>query len=168
MVHYCTHLCQWQTILHSITAGIQWGSRELYQATILAFLIPWQALSSHPHQQMLWLWRLQDRDSVHVQYTILQHFTHNGIQWPTAARRWHFVLRDVSCRQSCHLSTPSHPIAVQPYLRQFQWGCWHSLKWSIADLLTSQSSSNVSLPFAWFTGPITDPSSSKYLWVGKH
>ena len=39
--------------------------------------------------------------------TIPQHFTET--QWPTAARRWHFVLWDVSRRQSCHLSTPSHP-----------------------------------------------------------
>ena len=34
--------------------------------------------------------------------TILQHFTHNETQWPTAARRCHFALQDVSCR----LSTP--------------------------------------------------------------
>ena len=36
--------------------------------------------------------------------TILQHFTHTMKQRPTAARRWLFALRDVSCRQSCHLS----------------------------------------------------------------
>ena len=28
--------------------------------------------------------------------TILQHFTHNEIQWPTAARRWHFA-RTAGC-----------------------------------------------------------------------
>ena len=71
--------------------------------------------------------------------TILQHFTYNEIQWPTAARRWQFALRDVSRRQSCHLSTPSHPRVppVWPYCRQAQCGRWRSLKWSIADLLTS-------------------------------
>ena len=26
--------------------------------------------------------------------TILQHFTYNEIQWPTAVRRWHLALRD--------------------------------------------------------------------------
>ena len=26
--------------------------------------------------------------------------TYNETQWPTAARRWHFALQDVSCRQS--------------------------------------------------------------------
>ena len=35
--------------------------------------------------------------------------THNETQWPTAARWCHFALRDVSCRQSWHLLTPSHP-----------------------------------------------------------
>ena len=58
-------------------------SRELGQAPmLLVFLTPRQALSSHPHQQMV---------------------------WPTAAHRWHFVLQDVSCQQSCHLLTPIYP-----------------------------------------------------------
>ena len=61
--------------------------------------------------------------------TILQHFTHNEIQWPTAARRWQFALRDVSCRQSCHLSTPSHPRVPPgwPYCRQAQCGRWFTV-----------------------------------------
>ena len=50
------------------------------------------------------------------------------------------------------------------YCRQAQCGRWHSLKWSIADLLTSQSSSNVSLLFAWITGPATDPSWAQ-IWL---
>ena len=92
--------------------------------------------------------------------TILHHFTHNEIQFPTAACQWPFALRDVFRRQSCHLSTPSHPRlpSVWPYCRQAQCGRWHLLKWSIADLLTSQSSSNVSLPFACITGHATNPS----------
>ena len=60
------------------------------------------------------------------------------------------LLTDGNLRwQSCHLSTPNHPRVppVWPYCRQAQCGRWHSLKWSIADLLTSQSSSNISLPF---------------------
>ena len=65
--------------------------------------------------------------------TILQHFT----QWNPVTHCC--SLRDVSCRQSCHLSTPSHPRVppVWPYCRQAQCGRWRSLKWSIADLLTS-------------------------------
>jgi hypothetical protein len=54
---------------------------------------------------------VQDRDSCHLGTlsTILQHFTHNETQWTTAARWCRFAMRDVSCRQSWHLSTPSHP-----------------------------------------------------------
>ena len=71
--------------------------------------------------------------------TILQHFTHNETQWPTAVRRW-------------HLLTPSY-LQVWPewpYCWQAQSGCCFTVKWSIADL---HSSSNNSLPFAWITGP---------------
>ena len=61
-------------------------SRELGQAPmILVCLTPRQALSSHPHQQMV---------------------------WPTAAHRWHFVLRDVSwftVYSIADLLTSSHP-----------------------------------------------------------
>ena len=40
-------------------------SRELGQAPmLLVFLAPRQALSSHPRQQMVWLYWLQDRDSM--------------------------------------------------------------------------------------------------------
>ena len=48
-----------------------------------------------------------DRDNCHVGIlsTIPQHFTHNETQWPTAAHRCHFALRDVSVRQSWHLWT---------------------------------------------------------------
>ena len=62
----------------------------------------------------------------------------NETQWPTAARRWHFALRNVSHKQSCHLLTPSHPQVplVWPYCPQAQCGRWHSLKWIIADILT--------------------------------
>ena len=88
--------------------------------------------------------------------TILKHFTYNETQWPTAAHRWHFALRDISCRQKCHLSTPSHSQVppVWPYCWQAQCEHWFTVQWSIADLLTS----NVSLPFAWITGLATDPS----------
>ena len=40
-------------------------------------------------------------------------------QFPTADRRWHFSLRDVPCRQSSHLLTPSPNVSTTP-LRQ--WG----------------------------------------------
>ena len=81
----------------------------------------------------------RDRFAILALSTILLHFTHNEIQWPTAARRWQFALQDVSRRQSCHLSTPNHPRVppVWPYCRQAQCGRWRSLKWIIADLLTS-------------------------------
>ena len=46
-------------------------SRELGQAPmLLVFLTPRQALSSHPRQQMVWLYWLQDRDSMPNWYTI--------------------------------------------------------------------------------------------------
>ena len=75
-------------------------SREFYQAPLLQmFLTPMQALSSHPRQQMVWLYWVQDRDSMPNWRTInhpttLQ--THNETQWPTVSRRWHFALQDVS------------------------------------------------------------------------
>ena len=49
------------------------------------------------------------------------------------------ALRDVSCRQSWHLSTPSHPRVPPewPYCQQAQCGLWFTVQWSIADLLTS-------------------------------
>ena len=78
---------------------------------------------------------------VAIWYTI-NHPTILHTQWnpvPTAARRCHFVLRDVSCRQGWHLSTPRHPQAPQewPYCRQAQCRRWFTMQWSIADLLTS-------------------------------
>ena len=54
---------------------------------------------------------------------------HYETQWPTAARRCHFVLRDVSCMQSWHLSTPSH-LQVPPewpYCQQTKCGRWFSV-----------------------------------------
>ena len=69
-------------------------------------------LSSHPHQQMVWLYWLQDRDSMPIWYTINHPttlHTHSETQWPIAAHQWHFVLQGVSCSQSCHLLKPSHP-----------------------------------------------------------
>ena len=46
-------------------------SRELGQAPmLLVFLTPRQVLSSHPRQQMVWLCRLQDRDTMPNWYTI--------------------------------------------------------------------------------------------------
>ena len=79
---------------------------------LLVFLTPRQALSSHPCQQMVWLYWLQDRYSMPSLYTINYPTTlpiHIETQWPTAARRWHFAPRDVSRRQTYHLLTPSHP-----------------------------------------------------------
>jgi hypothetical protein len=52
---------------------------------LLAFLTPRQALSFHPHQQMVRLYWLQDRDSMPNLYTINHPttlHTHNEINWP--------------------------------------------------------------------------------------
>ena len=60
---------------------------------------------------MVWLYWLQDRYSIPNWYTINHPtalHTQNETQWPTAARRWHFALRDVSRKQSYHFLTPSH------------------------------------------------------------
>ena len=111
---------------------------------------------------MVWLCRLLDRDSIQIQYTI-NHPTTLYTQWNPVT---HCCSPLALCAAGCCLSTPIHPRVplVWPYCRQAQCGRWHSLKWSIADLLTSQSSSNVSLPFAWITGPAADPSYSLYLF----
>ena len=98
---------------------------------------------------------------------ILQHFTHNEIHWPTAACRWHFALRDVSRRQSCHLSASSH-LRVPPvwqYSQQAQCGGWRSLKWSIADLLTSSHPQMSASHLLGLQGPQQTPATTK-LWLG--
>ena len=71
---------------------------------------------------MVWLYRLQDRESMPNWHTINHPrtlHTHNETQWPTATCRWHIALQDVSHRQNCHLLTPSHPWVppVWPYCR---------------------------------------------------
>ena len=116
---------------------------------------------------MVWLCWLQDRDSMPNWYTINHPTTHNEIQWPTAARRWQFALRDVSRRQSCHLSTPNHPRVppVWPYCWQAQCGRWRSLKWINSRPPDLKSSSYVSLPFAWITGPRKRTQLSDYLII---
>ena len=67
---------------------------------------------------MVCLYWLQDRDSM-PNWNIINHpttlHTHNETQWPSAAHRWYFGLRYVSCRQSCH------PVPlVWPYCWQAQ------------------------------------------------
>ena len=75
-------------------------------------------------------------------------------QWPTAARHWHFALHDVSCRQSCHvLGSPSVTILSASSMQTLV-NC--VVKYSRPPDL--KSSSNVSFPFAWITGPATHPS----------
>ena len=91
---------------------------------------PRQPVSSHPHQQMVWLYWLQDRDNMPNPYTINHSTTlhiHNETHWPIATRQWHFVLGDLTRRQSCHLLTANPPPRVplvQPYCRQAQCECW--------------------------------------------
>ena len=89
-------------------------SRELGQAPmLLVFQTHRQALSSHPRQQMVWLFGMPNWYTINHQTTL---HTHNETQRPTTARRWHFVLWDVSSRQSCHLSVNSNTYLVSKYL----------------------------------------------------
>ena len=84
-------------------------SRDL-APMLQAFLTPRQALSSHPCQQMVWLYWLQGRDSMPNRYS-LNHLTilhtHNETQWPTAACRWQFV---------CCGMYPSGKVAISQHL----------------------------------------------------
>ena len=73
-------------------------------------LTPRQVLLCHLSQQMVWLYWLQDRDSMPNWYNINHPttlHTHNETKWPTAPCRWHFEWRDVSRMQSCNLLTLS-------------------------------------------------------------
>ena len=146
-------------------------SRELGQAPMLqVFLTPRQGLSSHPLKQMVWLYWLQDIEIVCLigkLSTILQYFTRNEIQWPTAASRWYFALRDVSHRQSCYLPIPSHPWVPPewPYCQQAQCGRWRPLKWSIADLLTSSHPEMSASHLLGLQVRANGPSSINYLWM---
>ena len=71
-IHYWTQT-NYDALLHlsmsttDSTIQYQGGlqTRKLGQAPILLFLTLRQTLSSHPRLQMVWLCRLQDRDSIH-------------------------------------------------------------------------------------------------------
>ena len=99
----------------------------------------------------------QDKDSCHLGTlsTILQHFTHHETQWPAPACRCHFALLDVSRRRNCQILTPCHPLVpprvtiLSPSLVQtlVHYVVKHSRP---PDL---KSSSNISIPCAWITGP---------------
>ena len=82
-------------------------------------------------------------------------------QLPTAACRCHYALWDVSCRQSWHLLTPSHPRVPRewPYCLCTVRMLDHCLAKHCRppDL---KPSSKVRLPFAWITVPATDPNLS--------
>ena len=67
------------------------------------------------------------------------HDEPNLIKLKVQTKDTHSIKSHVSRRQSCHLSTPSHPRVppVWPYCRWAQCGCWFTVQWSIADLLTS-------------------------------
>ena len=95
IVLFCT---RGDTIQHH--GGLR--SRELGQAPmLLVFLTPRQALSSHPHLQMVWLYWLQDRDSMPNWYTI-NHLTilhtHNETQlWNWIQNIFILKSRNLSC-----------------------------------------------------------------------
>ena len=102
-------------------------------------------------------------------------------QWPTAACRWYFALRGLSCRQSYHLSTPSHPWDPPgwPYCRQAQCGSWFTVQWSIADLLTSSHAQMSASHLLGLQGPQQSPAilfyrpyfntlNSKIVYFGVH
>ena len=109
MAHYCTYLCWQWTILHSITASIQ--SRELCQAPCycsMVFLTPRHALSSHPHQRMVWLYWLQDTDSMPNCYTINHPTTlHTHNETHCCSPMTLFAAGKVAI--SRHLATPGLP-----------------------------------------------------------
>ena len=87
-------LCRGDTVQYH--GGLQ--SRELGQATVLLLsLTPRQVSSSHPCQQMVWLYWLQDRDSMPNWYTI-NHSTILHTQWNTVT---HCCLPMALCNVGC-------------------------------------------------------------------
>jgi hypothetical protein len=80
IIHHWTRM-NYGALLHSSMSttdntiqdhgGLQ--TRKFGQAPLL-FLTFRQVLSSHPRQQMVWLCRLQDKDIIHIQYTINQSY----------------------------------------------------------------------------------------------
>ena len=123
------------------------------------FLIPRQALSSHWHQWMVWL---QDRIEIVCQIgtlsTILQHCTHT--QWNRdpllltdgTLRCWIYPTGKVVI--SCHLATPGFPMTILSASSVRTLVHCVVMYSRPPDL---KSSSNVSPPFPWTTGPATDP-----------
>jgi hypothetical protein len=143
--YFCLFVCNRRDTIQ-YHGGLR--SRKLGQAPMIqVFLTPRQTLSSEPSQQMVWLYWLQDRDRMPNWYTTNHPTTlHTHTQWnpvTTAARRWHFGMYPAGkVAISQHLATPGFPL-VWPYCQQAQCGCWFTVWWS--------------LPFAWITGPATDP-----------
>ena len=78
------------------------------------WVLPWECSSLEGIIIHLWC-RWSDCIGYRIEivwlYTINHLITlqiHNETQWPTAAQWWHFTLRDISCRLSWHLSSPSN------------------------------------------------------------
>ena len=111
------------------------------------FLTPRQALSSHPRQQMVWLYWLQDSNSMSNWYTINHPstlHTHTETQWPTAARLWHFALRYVSRRQINLIDKLIHKIC------EFHNSAYFILGWMLDSCCYTTHMSHVLLLLSWW------------------
>ena len=100
--------------------------------------------------------------------TVLQHFTtHNETLWPTTACPCYFLLRDVSFRQSWHLSTTCHPQVPPewPYCQQAQCKHWFTVWWRIADLLTSSHPQMSDSNMYGLQGPQQSPAWASYFFA---
>ena len=102
---------------------MKWKNPTVMTSPGMYWILPWECLcpkgGTYIIQSAINRWSDsigQDRNRCHfgTLSTILLKtlHTHNETQWPTAACWCHFVLRGVSCRQSWHLSTPSHPLVI--------------------------------------------------------
>ena len=103
---------------------------------LLVFLTPGQALSSQPRQQMVWLYWLQDRDSLIGRSTILKHCTHTPagkvvIFWHTSfphkKGRISFIFshQDIKIRNTNKYQQNSWftPLLYRPQLHDWVSGC---------------------------------------------
>ena len=131
-------------------SGLQ--TRKLGQAPIVLFLTLRKVLSSHPHQQMVWLCRLQDRDSIHKQNTI-NHPTTLHTQWNPVS---YFCLPMALCAAVCILQAKFPSLNTLLLASSLQTLGFIEMMYSRPPDL-SVILKYVSLPFSWITRHTTHP-----------
>ena len=132
----------------SITTGSRQGS--LAKPLSLLFLTPRPAISSHQHRTLVCLFW-----SENLHCTVLTHQQIPLLLAKSALSCWMYPTAQIVFFP--HLPIPGFP-PEWPYCQQAQCRRRFTVKHSKSRPPDLKSSSKLNLPFAWITGPATDPS----------